>query len=381
MTLSFAVLLMLFARSEPSALGQVTDESPHPATESSAALATKQASRDALARRTVDLPRAEPGRWAELVEAIGSGAGTRGLAPEFLGRLAGVEESYRARDYPGALARAYALLETAPDLPPALLLLGTTHYRLRRYEDAVEAFDRFLATAPREVWRTQARGHCLFGLGRFDEAVEHYRAVLELLPDSVHARRGLGLALYERGEIDAATVELERALAADADAPEVLEALARCWLDVGQSQAALTLLERARALAPHSARNWFLTRAALEDLGREAEAEAVAAVWERVDELTQAVRAVENELLFESDNLELLESLAVLRAALGDVPGGEQALVRALGLLPAGTQSNALLGRVLSATEESLTRMPDSERLAAWRGRLGAALGRGAGGE
>ena len=362
-------------------LGQDQSGGSGGAVESQAAAVPGLVIQDPLARRVVDLPRAQPGQWADLVRAIGSGAGTRGLAPELLAGLGEVEARYRALDYPGALGRAYALLEAAPDLPPALLLLGTTHYRLRRYEDAVEAFDRFLKAAPREVWRTQARGHCLFGLGRFEQAVGHYRAVLELLPESSHARRGLGLALYELGQIEAAAVELERGLAADANSAEMLEALARCRLDLGEPQAALELLERAQDLAPHSARTWFLTRAALEELDREAEAEAVAAIWERVDELTQAVRSVENELLFAADDLELLESLVLLKAALGDVAGGEQALVRALALVPDGAPSNGLLERAFAATSEALTRMPDTQRLIAWRGRLGAALGRGTRGE
>ena len=99
----------------------------------------------AVLRRTPsELPRATAERWKGFFDAASEEellARAAALPPAVREGLAAGETAYRAADYPAALEALYALLEDQPDLPPALLILGTTYFRLRRYGDSVVAYD------------------------------------------------------------------------------------------------------------------------------------------------------------------------------------------------------------------------------------------------
>ena len=138
-----------------------------------AALALLLALQSALPR---ELPRAEPGRWAEWkpdapIPAEVQAAFARGV------------EAYHTGDQDTALKELYDVLRRAPDYPAALYQAGIACFRLRRYGDAAELFERFVAAVPSEVGATRVLGHCYYSVGEYRRAAAHYERVRVVASD------------------------------------------------------------------------------------------------------------------------------------------------------------------------------------------------------
>lgn len=283
-----------------------------------------------LARTPAELPRAAPDRWKGAFEPAAEGDPRRPIAPAAIARVQAAEEAYRRADYPAALVQLFAGLELEPDLPPALLVLGTTYFRLRRYGDVALSLERFLEVAPSQVWRTQALGHAYYSLGRYETARDHYRRVLAGLPDSPEALRGLALAHYRLGESETALELLARVVALRPDHAEAHAWRAQVLFDEGRTEEALEPAERARELDPYVPRPWFLLAQIHHELGRDEEARAVEARWREVDRLAQELRTVQGQLLYFPGSLELARREVELQRELGDQRGVLAAAPRAL---------------------------------------------------
>jgi tetratricopeptide (TPR) repeat protein len=282
-----------------------------------------------LARQPGDLPRAEPGVWADFFDDLTPEKVEARVGAAALLEQARAEQAYAQADYTVALEILYALLEAEPDHPPALLVLGTTYFRLRRYGDGIVALERFVEVAPTQVWRTQVLGHCLYSLGYYERARDHYARVLEQLPDSPEAVRGLALAHLRLGDEDRALELLGQVIALE---PANWEA--QLHLERGEPELARASAERARDLAAHEPRPWFVLKSALYELGRDQEFAAAEARWRELDSLTQRLRAVHARLLYAPHDFDLLLRLADLCRATGDRDGLRAALDRAVNALP-----------------------------------------------
>lgn len=291
-----------------------------------------------LRRLPTELPRAEAGAWATLFGADGPrGEAIAALAESVRAELAASEAAYRKGDYPAAVAAAFRALEAAPDLPPALTLLGTTYFRLQRYGDTVTCFERFLEVAPSEVWRTQALGHAYYSLGRYDRALAHYERVVATDRAGIDALRGLGLTQLELGDEDAGIATLERVVERAPDHGEAHEALARVRFERGESDLALPLAERARELAPFTPRPWFLLAQIYADLGREEDARGAEVRWREVDRVVQTLRRLEAEQELAPYDLALARAIVAARFELGDADGASAATMRTLRRARAGS--------------------------------------------
>jgi len=282
---------------------------------------------DPFARRPEDLPRAEPGRWADFFAILDTDGGAERLAPQELrDRQALAEALYSVRDYRSALGVLYGVLEDAPDFPPALVVLGTTLFRLRRYGDATVAFERFAEVAPDQVSRTQALGHCYYTLGDYERARDHYARVIEAGTDSPGALRGLALSHWRLGDVERALELLDTVLAALPDHYETLVWKAQLLYEEQRFADALHLVERAETLAPHEPRPLFLQSRCLYELERDDEADAVRARWKELDRLTQEVRRIEGRMYFEEQPYGLAIELAQLCRTTRDVERARDAL-------------------------------------------------------
>lgn len=298
-------------------------------------LAIDSASSPILARVPSSLPRSEPGRWAQFFEEVASEQIARRIGPEVIGRLARAEAAYKIGDYPSALESLYLILEEEPDLPPALLVLGTTYFRLRRYGDTITCIERFLEVAPSELWRTQVLAHSYYSLGRYERAREHYHAVLSRSPESPEAIRGLALSEMRLGRFERALELLDQVVALEPASWEAHATKAQILWESGELEAALAPAERARDLVPHQPRPWFLLKNLYWELERDDEADAAEARWRELDALTQEIRSVRGKLLFEPGDFGLSRRLAELCARAGDVEGAREALDRVVRNIPA----------------------------------------------
>jgi len=272
-----------------------------------------------LARDLEQLPRAEPGRWADWAPDD--------PVPEALAPLlrAGMVAYFRG-EYGAALAAYYRLLEQEPDYPPALYQAGTTHFRLRRYGDSILFYGRFLEVVPGEVGATQALGHDYYSLGRYEEAREHYRRVLEANPESAEAVRGLALTAYRLGEPEHALELLDQVLRLRPDHADALGWKARILYDLDRPSEALEAATQARELDPFEPRVWFLLSGIYGDLGRDEEAEQARVRFAELDRVTQSIRSLEGLLLHTPRDLAVRARLVELNRAAGNLAAVKQHL-------------------------------------------------------
>ena len=309
----------------------------------------------ALDRRPTDLPRAAIGRWSGLYTEQGlSTAVLESLPRAVFEGMQAAERTYSARRYPEALANLYAVLEVAPDFPPALLLLGNTHYRVRRYRDSADALERYIVHAPAQLFRTQALGHDLYTLGDYPAALAHYERVRAALVAAGHGPganlvRGIALCHMRLGEADVALRGLDEVLERDPGDAEALVWRAQILLDLDRLEEAVRAAARARDAAPYEPRPWFLLSQALAWSGLEERAAEARARWKAIDGLTQALRQAEATLLYEPRNYGAALRAFDLEAQLGNGPAAVAAFERARALRPSEVPDVLLLVHGLGA--------------------------------
>ena len=318
--------------------------------------------RPAILLRTPDsLPRADQGRWADFATPEGRERLLSSLDADVIARMNRAEKRYRAAEYVVVLEELYASLEALPDMPPALLLLGTTYFRLRRYGDCRTALERYLGVSPGELWRTQALGHSYYSLGEYERARDHYEAVLAAMPEelgeSVEAVRGLALAHMRLGDNARALELLARVLALRPDHAEALTWRARILYEEDRLEEALEEARRAREVDPYRPQPWYLVMRILFDLEREDEALEAEARWKELDRVAQEVRSIEMRLRFQPRQYPLTLRLSELLAAIGDVGSTRRALAQVVLARPADVAEFEVRAYVL----DTLVRLGDPE--------------------
>ncbi len=306
-----------------------------------------------LERLPRDLPRAAPERWTGLYEALDSGRQTEWFAPADVERMQLAENCYKGRRYPEALVLLYGLLETYPDMPLALQLLGTTYFRLRRYGDARECFERFLEVAPEQLWRTQGLGHCYYTLGEYGLAAAHYERVLAGLPDSQEALRGLALALGRLGEEERALELLGQVLTLEPGHSEALCARAQIYLDRGDGALALADADRAHESAPWEPRPLYLKMRALRFEGQDEAADRLAPRWRELDAWAQSARALEDSISYGREVYRSAQQLAQIYTQTRNFEGLRRALDVAVAQAPASVSRLELYVFCLDAFENA----------------------------
>lgn len=192
-------------------------------------------------------------------------------------RLIRAQAAHAAHDFAGAEADALAVLETAPDAPEALAVLGDARLELGAYEAAAATYARLdeladgppvvarlarqaavtgrldeardlaasatdLATAgdraPAELaWYHGLEASLAFQSGDLFDAESSWRQALELWDGSAAAHAGLGRTLAAVGRLDDARSSLERAVAIQPQ-PDTLRLLADILDRAGEADAA-----------------------------------------------------------------------------------------------------------------------------------------------
>ncbi len=188
------------------------------------------------------------------------------------GRFADAERSYRLA------------LETSPNHPEALHLLGLLAYRLNQFdqaielithaieeaptnalyrfnlgvvtqragrkEDALHAYERALELNPKYVEALINLGNVLKDLARLDDAVQTYRRALVLNPGHADTHNNLGVALKEQDKIEAAISAYRHALTLKPEHLEALNNLGLALMETGATDDAITAFTQAVAIQP-----------------------------------------------------------------------------------------------------------------------------------
>jgi len=181
------------------------------------------------------------------------------------------------------------------ELPPArreqVMVAGRAAYDMaaRRMEQARAAFDTLLARYPNEPNVHYAFGVYLLSQDA-DAAMKEFRRELELSPRHHPAMVQMAFEHLKRDEFEAALALAEKAVQL---APKMFAArnvLGRVLLELGQVERAVKELEEGTRLAPNSPEMHYALGRAYRRAGREADAKREVALFQKLQEESNARR-------------------------------------------------------------------------------------------
>jgi predicted O-linked N-acetylglucosamine transferase (SPINDLY family) len=181
--------------------------------------------------------------------APGGSRGRHGLADEAHTRVLATAVAHHQR---GQLAQAEALyrqvLETMPDQPDALHLLGVLARQQGRPEAAVALIGRALELNPRMSIAHHNLGIALLELRRPQEALACYERAVALEPGYVDALVNRGHLLRSLGRAEDALASHDRAVALDPGRADAWGHRGNALMDLERPQEALASYDRSMAL-------------------------------------------------------------------------------------------------------------------------------------
>ena len=173
-----------------------------------------------------------------------------------------------------AAARLYGqVLETFPDNPDALHLLGVLAHQQGDNARAAEMIGRAIALHGANAGYHTNFGVVLQRLGRTDEAIEAYRRAIELDPVHADAHGNLANLLKDRNKSEEAIRHYEAAIRYQPRVRTTHKHLASLYIDVGRHEEAAELFEAFLAVSPDDAEANSNYGYALEHLKRYEDAE------------------------------------------------------------------------------------------------------------
>lgn len=164
----------------------------------------------------------------------------------------------------------------------SLIDVGLSYMQINRFEEATEAFERAARFAEedsldaQEAWVNKGVAHAQ--LEEYDEAIGAYQEALNIDEDSEHAasaHTNLAYALWEWGRTEDALDHAERAVEVDPRFPQAWFNRGFFLAERGLHEEAVNAFDNAIRLGMRNANVLEEKARALEELGREDEAEEV----------------------------------------------------------------------------------------------------------
>ena len=203
-------------------------------------------------------PKAGPPRQPSIEEILDSAS-----QKHEAGRLEQAEPLYRR------------VLDTQPEQPDALHLLGILLHQRGQRDDAIEFLERAVRAAAGEATFLANLAEAYRANGRLEEAVSAFGRALDLSPDDADARFNLGCALAEMGDLVGAAGNFRIAAEARPNVAANLIRLGETLLELGAWSEAVGHFRAASALDPTNSGALIGLAGALMTMGRSEEAEAL----------------------------------------------------------------------------------------------------------
>jgi protein O-GlcNAc transferase len=163
------------------------------------------------------------------------------------------------------------ILQSEPDHPDALHLLGVVAYQKGQNEAAAELIGKSVGIKPSVVAYCNL-GNALLGQGRPEDAAVSYQRAIALQPDYAEAHFNLGLAFQNQDRLDEAVASYQRAIAIKPDYAEAHNNMGIALQRQGKLRAAAESYRQSLALRPDNAEAHNNLGYALRELGELAEA-------------------------------------------------------------------------------------------------------------
>ena len=164
------------------------------------------------------------------------------------------------------------VLQSEPNQPVALHLLGVIAHQEGKNEVAVELIGQALAINPDLAAAHSNLGLALHALGRLEEAIASYHKAQAINPDFSQAHYNLGLALHSTRKFEEAVVSYHKAVAITPGDAQVLTNLGHALHELGRLEDAVTSYRKALALNSEGAGVQTNLGQVLQKLGRWPEA-------------------------------------------------------------------------------------------------------------
>ena len=172
------------------------------------------------------------------------------------GRLSQAETAYQR------------ILESDPNQPIALHLLGVVAHQTGKNDVAVDLITRAITIDPDLAEAHSNLGTALRDLGKLEEAVTSYHKALALKPDYADAHNNLGNALKDLGKPEEAVASYHKALNLKPDLAETHNNLGNALRDLGKPEEAISSYQKALNLKPDYVNAHNNLGLALRELGR-----------------------------------------------------------------------------------------------------------------
>ncbi len=186
--------------------------------------------------------------------ALPRAEGVQAIAGRATGSISELLQTAIRHQQSGRLPQAEAccrqVLQTAPNHPDALHLLGLIAYQVGKNAIAVELLNRAIGIKPSDPDYHLALGNALQAQGHLDEAAASYRSALSIQADFAGAHNNLGTVLQQQGKFDAAIAAYRQALALEPESSDLHFNLGNTFKDQGKLDEAVASYQKALAFGP-----------------------------------------------------------------------------------------------------------------------------------
>jgi serine/threonine protein kinase/tetratricopeptide (TPR) repeat protein len=234
--------------------------------------------------------------------------------------------NFRTGSFPAAISTFKAVLEIDPENSDAYLGLGNTYDSLGYNAEAERALRHAIEIRP-ACWSCyNLLGAFLNKHSRYGEAAEAWRRVTELAPDNVWGYMNVGVSYFNKGQFEMAETYFRRGLEIAPDNPDLYSNVGTVSFFLGRFEEDVQYTQKAIALRPQKYDYW----GNLADAYRMIPTEAGRAS----ETYRQAISLAEKELKINPSDSDVLSSLALYHARVGDLAQSRKYLDSALQASP-----------------------------------------------
>jgi len=271
-------------------------------------------------------------------------------------------ERYNAGHLPDAVSIFQQILQTKPNQPVALNLLGVIFGKLGNHDGGVDLITKALTVRPDYADAHNNIGTIFMDLGKLNDAVASFQNALAIKPDYADAHYNLGLTFWKQGKMDDAVASYHKTLSISPAYVMAHVGIGNIFMDLGKENDGAASFQNALTIKPDFAE-------ALNNLGN-----ALLSMGKTDD----AVASFQNALAIKPDYADAHYNLHAFLLDQENMDPSIECMEKAVEISPERTDFRFTLGMLLDYSGNSMEAKPhfdvvendaniDSAKLEAWR--------------